>query len=119
MTTRNKMVHRCDIQRDSGLLGTDEWGNPTTPTWATLFASVACYFWYPLLHGSESIVDGARQVQLTLPMLVLPLGTPVTDDDRILSVTDRRGRVLQAGPLRITQLGAREDCLELKLAETS
>lgn len=119
MTARNRMIHRCDIQRDSGLTGSDTWGNPTVPDWVTVLTDIACYFWYPISHGSESIVDGARQIQLTTPMLVLPLGTPVGDDDRILIIRDRRGRELQAGPLRITEIGNREDHMELKLAETS
>lgn len=112
------MIHRCDIQRDTGLAQQDEWGGPTSPDWHTILPGTSCYFWYLPASGSRSIIDGARQVQLTVPMLVLPLGTPITDDDRLLSIKDRRGRLIQDGPLFITEIGAREDCLELKLAVT-
>jgi hypothetical protein len=108
MTARNAMTHRCTIQRDASHSGTvrDEWGGDQPPEWAaTTTETVSCRYWYA---ESATIMDGQRNIITTARMLLLPIDTDVTDDDRIGDITDRRGRVLVEGPMRIDSLGAHE-----------
>lgn len=105
MTARNAMVHRCTIQRnasdDTGLR--DEWGGDEPAAWSDgTVANVSCFYTY---EDSTTTMDGEKNVFTTRRMLLLPFGTDVTQDDRVSDITDRRGRVLADGPMRIDQLG--------------
>lgn len=138
MTARNAMTHRCTIQRDAshdarpavwtpdspiltpdgpvvGVDPRDEWGGDAAPQWDAIptETTVPCRYWY---DDSVSIQDGEKRILAATRYLQLPIDTDVTDDDRILVVTDRRGRVLAQGPMRIDSLGAHErDHLVAKL----
>lgn len=111
------MVHRTTIQRDASMSAAvvkDEWGGDQAPNWAaTTTTTVSCRYWY---DDSATIMDGERRILTTARMLLLPIDTDVTDDDRIGDITDRRGRVLAAGPMRIDSIGPHErDHLVAKL----
>lgn len=45
----------------------------------------------------------------------MPLGTDVTEDDRIAQITDRQGSVLWAGPLRIDAIQHKHTQIEMDL----
>lgn len=113
MSARTTMIHRCDIQRDPQIHVSDTWGSSSDPGWVSHLVNVSCWYWY---DRSWSIVDGTRQLQMSQPKLLLPIGLDVNDDDRIVSVYDRRGRQIKSGPMRIIDLGTREDHMVLTLA---
>lgn len=119
MTARNAMYHRCTIERDASHSGPtpDDWGNDQPAVWQDVATqtSISCRFWY---DDSATIMDGERRILTTSRMLLLPIDTDVTDDDRIGDITDRRGRVLAKGPMRIDSIGPHErDHLVAKLVE--
>jgi hypothetical protein len=116
MTSRTSMIHRCDIRRDAGRAVTDPWGDAGQPDYVAYLTGVSCYFWY---GGSQTVMDGARQLEIIQLNLILPLGTAVTADDRIEQVLDRRGRVVKSGPMRIDSLGSRSEHMVLSLTEVS
>lgn len=102
------MTHRCTIERDSQhAMNADEWGNDLPAEWAGVetLTGVSCRYQY---RDSVTSMDGEKRILSTERVLYLPYGTPLTDDDRIGDITDRRGRVLVEGPLRIDSLGAHE-----------
>lgn len=117
MTARNAMIHRCNIQRDTRLdvsSVTDEWGNPLPFEWEnTSEVMVSCRYWYNL---SDTVMDSEKRVVQSEYFLHLPIDTDVNPNDRIGNITDRRGQVLVAGPMRIDELGPHErDHLVAKL----
>lgn len=106
MTARTAMLHRCTIERDASDDASlrDEWGNDQPPSWsATTTSRVPCHYTY---EDSTTTMDGQRVLFTTRRMLLLPFDTDVTQDDRIGDITNRRGRVVADGPLRIDSLGA-------------
>lgn len=120
MTARNAMYHRTTIQRDSNAQSDDaqdEWGNqlPASFTTTSTTNGVHCRYWY---DASMTIMDGEKRILSTARFMLLPISTDVTVNDRVGDVTDRRGRVLAAGPMRIDELGTHEfDHLIAKLVE--
>lgn len=106
--TRASLTDRCTIQRNQGTA--DSWGQKTV-SWQTLTANVVCRFWDST--GSEP-VDVDRTVAVIDRRLVVPLGTTVTERDRISSVT-RRGTELLDGPAHIEAVITHADHLELLL----
>lgn len=115
MSARNSMTHRCDIQRNSSLGGnTDPWGNDAADDWGPHLTDVSCRFWF---RDAQTIYDGQKQVELTTRMLILPLETDVTEDDRVLNVRDRRDRELADGPMRIDSIGNRDGYIVLVLVD--
>jgi len=89
------MFDRCDIWRLLSF-GTDKYGKPTQ-TWVVNASYVACGLWlgYPTFSSREAL--GLTQVAELDAVLRLPLGTDVTNLDRV-KVTYRLG-VEQDSPL--------------------
>lgn len=119
MTARTAMVHRTTIQRDASMASSvvkDEWGGDQAPAWTpTSSVEVSCRYWY---DDSATIMDGERRILSTARYVQLPIDTDVTDDDRIGDITDRAGRLLCRGPMRIDSIGPHErDHLVAKLVE--
>jgi hypothetical protein len=115
VSARNAMTHRCTVQRNSSLGGgTDPWGNDAASDWDPHLAGLSCRFWFA---GGQTIYDGQKQVELTTRMLLVPEGTDITEDDRIVSVLDRRGRELADGPMRVDALGRRDGHLVATLVD--
>lgn len=110
------MTHRCTIQRDAKhATNLDEWGNDEPPVWgdAVTQTGISCRYWY---DDAATIMDGEKRIMSAARYVLLPIDTDVTEDDRVSTITDRRGRVLVEGPLRIDSLGAHElDHLVAKL----
>lgn len=107
------MIHRAEVERD-GALGTDSWGNPNEPDWATHITSLPCRTWF---DSEREVFDGNKSAAIENRKVIVPLGTDITEDDRIAQVTDRLGSVLFTGPAKIESLGRRADHLVLMLEE--
>jgi hypothetical protein len=105
---RMSMRHRCTIQRNlSDGTESDDWGQDALPDWATIATDVPCRAWYERV-GTQTIQDGEKLAELTVRRLMLPYTTDLDEDDRIVNVTDRLGRELFDGPMRIDTLDRRE-----------
>lgn len=113
MSARASMRHRCTIERDnSDQAPTDSWGDQPEPDWKPHLENLPCKTWFET--GREAIDTKVEAIE-TRRMMV-PLGTDVTEADRVAFVTDRRGvRRLFEGPANIESVGARADHLELLL----
>lgn len=111
MSARFQMVMRVDVQRDTNhdADAQNAWGNDYTPSWATHTASLSCYAWYDGRRDRESIFDGSKQVEKMPLKVLVPLDSDLTPDDRLSSITDRKGTVLFLGPFKIDSLGNRPD----------
>ena len=79
-------------------VGTDDWGQPTAPTWATHLDEQACWAWSEFETVSQT---PEKTVSLPVMRMMLPLGTDVNEDDMILDVRDRRNALLFRGPFAV------------------
>ncbi len=104
------LKYLCNIERDTSA-GSDAWGSPNTPTWTAL-ASLLCHAWTSA--GRESVsVD--RTVVIEDRRVSLPLGTDVTERDRITSITTLSGGTHFEGPMGISSVLTYGDHIELTL----
>ena len=113
------MIHRATIERD-GATGSDSWGNPNESSWSTHLSDLPCRVWYGSGSGGSAereIFDGNKIVTTEDRTLIVPLGTDVTELDRVASIEDRAGSEIFAGPSKIESLGRRSDHLVIRLAE--
>lgn len=106
------MTHRCTIERDQA--GADGWGGTATPDWQEHLADVPCRTAGPNV-GREAVTD-ERTVVVVDQRLLVPLGTDVTERDRLGDVTSR-GTVILPGPVGIEAVLRRSTHLELVLTE--
>lgn len=104
------MKMRADIERNADG-ATDGW-NQKGVSWATHIEACPCRVWYE--NGSE-YVDGVKTAVVDELRMIVPLGTDVKASDRVGDVTDRRGRVQFAGPIRISSVQHRADHIVAKL----
>lgn len=112
---RSSMRHRCTIQRDANHGGgTDPYGGDAAASWAALHTSLACRYWF---SAARTVIDGKLQTEIKTRMMLVPTGTDVTEDDRVLSVTDRLGNEIADGPMRIDSVGRREGHIVLTMVE--
>lgn len=79
------MVFRCSIQRDQAD-DADDWNQRGEPDWQPHLEDVPCYV--RTTAGREPAEAATTPVLIDRRILV-PLGTDVTEADRIASITDR------------------------------
>ena len=79
---------RATIERNANPLR-DSYGQKP-PDWQVLAEDVACYVW---AGGGGRMTNSAndRTVVVDGPGAIFPMGTDIKDDDRLSTVTDRRG----------------------------
>lgn len=112
ISSRLSLTHTCTIQRSTAT--TDDWGNPGPPVWADHLVDQPCRHW--ATAGREVVANTTTVVVVEDLRLLLPLGTDVTEADRVTSILYRGGTV-QDGPLDIRGLLAHQDHLELILVQ--
>jgi hypothetical protein len=110
-SSRVGLTDRCTIERDSSAGTSGAWGQPDAPSWGPHLTDHPCRAWVD--SGREPIEDG-KSVVLVDRRLSLPLGTDVTESDRIASVT-RRGVQVFDGPMNVRTVLTYPDHLELSL----
>lgn len=108
VSSRLSLKHRCTIERNEA---EGAWGDPAAPDWQEASTDVACRFW--TTAGRET-VDATTTVVIEDMRLIVPLGTDVTEKDRIVDVTSR-GQAIAAGPIGIRAVLQHSDRLELVL----
>lgn len=106
------------IERNGG--ATNGLGAETALAWQPL-AKVPCRaWWWKGSRSSDKSPSGQyARPQLTMNVtggdMAMPLGTDVTDEDRIAEVTDRTGATVEKGPFRVIAVNTYNDHLELSL----
>jgi hypothetical protein len=106
MTARSIMTNRCDIERDlSAGESENPWGGDAQPQWTALHTDLPCRFWN---DSVRTIMDSGKLVEITTRRMMVPAGTDVDEDCRVLSVRDRLGAELADGPMRIDGVMSRK-----------
>lgn len=105
------MTHRATIERDTSSTA-DAWGNPVAPVWAAHLTDLACRVWF---DTESEVLDGNKTATVERRKMIVPIGTDVTEADRVAIVEDRLGATLFSGPAGIESVGRRRDHLVLTL----
>lgn len=82
----------------SGVTGKDAWNMPLPANYQP-HAEVPCFAWVP--KAGVDIVDGKKDVTRQDVRMMFALGIDLRANDQIAMITDRQGRVLHAGRLRV------------------
>lgn len=115
-SSRLSMTHRCTLERDTHAGSPDSWGGTLPVDWEPYLTDVPCRAWASA--GREAVTDTTTVVVVEELRLIVSLGTDVTEQDRVASVT-YRGQTTQAGPLGIRAVLTHQDHLELVLVKIS
>ncbi len=107
----SQMRQRAEIERD-GATGTTDWNSLPTPSWASHLIGVKCFVWS---KSRREKVDDDKTAVIEDLRCIMPLGTDVTERDRIVSIEDRSGTTLLSGPLVIEGVQRVHTHLELTL----
>ena len=109
--SRTRMTMRAVIARNSTST-TDAYGHPDAPVFATLGDPIPCRAW----SVNRREVDDTRKFVIEENLrCAIPLGTDVTENDRITQIQDRLSVVLWAGPWRIDDIQYKHTHLEMDL----
>ncbi len=109
--SRTQMTMRAIIARNSTIT-TDAYGHPEAPSFATLGDPIPCRVWSVNRREVNDTRKFVLEEQLRCGM---PLGTDVTEDDRITEIKDRLGVVIWAGPIRIDDIQHKHTHLEMDI----
>lgn len=106
----SRMIHRAAIERNTGTL-TDDYGHPAPPTWTAL-NTVKCF---ANSRAKREVVDGDKIVTVEDLRLMVPLGTDVTEKDRVSNITDAKGTTIIPGPLDVEAVQWKQAYLDVLL----
>lgn len=115
MTARSRMILRALVERFASP-GDDDFGNPLPGSWSTHISALPIW-----VHGSterEAVTEETTAVVTDLKALI-PLGSDVTESDRLNQVKDRQGNVVYAGILGIETVLFARTHLELTLSRVA
>ena len=104
---------RASTERDDPNGGTDPFGQPTTSLTFPL-TDQPCY---QQARTENFVADGEKLVAVARHFILFPLETDVREQDRTVSITDRRGTVLKDTKLRVVSVVKRENHLEAQAEE--
>lgn len=110
---RFRMTHRAAVERNVIANTQDTYGNEQVAIWVTHISAQPCYYWQPAAMRAES--QGERNVLVYGHQVLMPLGTDITEADRINGIYDRCGRVVSADVFGITGIARKPDHLLLTL----
>lgn len=109
------MPHRADVQRDNASTTTD-WNTPVKPDWQTHLLNVKCFLWS---RNKREAIDEEKIAVIEDLRCMMPLGTDVTEKDRIANVKDRQGVTIVSGSFDVQGLMRKHDHLELVLEKVA
>ena len=104
------MTQKCDIERNAQTIKGDY--NTNKPVaWQPHITDVACRLIPQTSNvrgiggivGEESSI-GLREPNKHVVRIILPAGTDITEQDRVMNVRRRNGKVIEAGPIGIILL---------------
>jgi len=111
-SSRVGLIHRTTVQRDASVAGTpNDWGTPQAPDWQNHLTDVPCLGW---TNTGREQIDATTSVVVEDMRCIVPLGTDVSELDRLSDVT-YRGEVVISGPVGVRAVVVRRDHLELVL----
>lgn len=90
---RQTMTMRATIERDTQTT-IDGYGRKGAPDWTVVATAVACRVWEPTGTERQTTRNNLREVTENNPQAIFPLDTDIQKEDRLPTVTDRRGTVL-------------------------
>lgn len=108
--TRQRMTHRCTIERDQSAAsgaGANPLNAPHAADWRVHLQDVACYYWEPSAQRGE--IAGVRNADVYAHRLLVARDLDVTEEDRINGITDRRGATVVDRVFGITQIVRKPD----------
>lgn len=108
VTSRVALQHRCTIERNMG--SADDWGGQQDD-WQSHLEDLPCRAWD---RSGREPVDVDRTAAFVERGVTLPLGTDVTESDRVSSITSRGAELLD-GPMGIEAKLIYTDHIELML----
>jgi|SRR5215472_1939758 len=104
--TINRLIEQHLIQIERDTAAKDPYGAEGKRAWA-LHATIEGLFWWWPTHGAGRFVEEAtpqRAVDITGGGCLFPIGTDVTEFDRIGNIKDPDGNLEVEGPFRIVSL---------------
>lgn len=108
------MTMRMNAQRNQS--NATDADNQPVESWDTL-ATIPCYAW---MRTVRRVSDENKLASVVLLMVLIPSGTDITRNDRVVDITDRLGAVKFTGPYRLdNDPSRRADHLELTLRRAS
>lgn len=118
MTARSRMTQRATVERDQTdpLVDTTDSGNPEPPDWQTHIEALPC--WLYSSAGREA-VEPQRVAVVEDIRLLVPLGSDVTERDRVNGIVDRLGSSILADLMNIRTVLRKRDHLELMLTRVT
>ncbi len=108
---RTQMTMRADIERD-GTATTNARGHPDPPVYASHLTGLACRVWS---QRRQEVVDGRKEAMVEEIRMMVPVGTDITELDRVANVKDRLGVVIWTGPMNIRGIQHKHTQLEMEL----
>lgn len=99
---RSRMTMSAHVQRDGVSAARDSWNSPVPQAWDGLDDTVPCYAW-ALLGSTDAVkeVDERKVAVVERFRMMTPLGSGLTNADRVLKITNRRDEVVFNGPFTI------------------
>lgn len=115
---RTQMTQRTAIERSTSV---SDSGGGYNKTWASLMTDVPCRAYSMRVHqpgvtgelGSEIAIGGERTGVIEITGVLMPKNTGVTEGDRLVSITDRKGNVKYTGPMLVDSVGIEPDHVRL------
>ncbi len=92
-----RLTMRAQILRNAATTR-DAWGQPVAPDMQPLGNPVACFVWST---SAREAVNDDRSAMIEDVRGMFPLSTDLAADDELESVTDRAGRVVHFGRLKV------------------
>lgn len=95
-----------------GDVGEDEWGG-TIPVGDGSEVEAACLAWHPT--DVRQVLDGDKNGVIGAVRMIVPADTDISEVCTVTEITDRIGRVVFAGPMRVTAVTHRTGHLAVML----
>lgn len=110
MTARSRMTYRALVERIDKP-NTDPWGGGA-PSWSTHYAALPCYPWSRV---KREAVDADRSAVVEDLRMIVPVGTDITEADRVNGITDRLGATHLPGLYNVRAVQVRATHKEVAL----
>ena len=92
-----RLTMRARVERNTAA-GTDSWGGPVAPAFTVLHNALACFVYS---KSGRELVDGAKTAMIEDLRIMIGPNVDLAEGDELVSVTDRLGRTIIAGRLKV------------------
>lgn len=117
-SARKRMTHRVLVERKTEPTR-DGYGAGSGATWATLHASLPCFFYRETRTDSNEVDRTRGTIRHDKYRLMVPFGTDLTERDRINGVTERDGTIIESGFMGIAAVDYSHSHVEVRLEKVS